>query len=69
MLTIRWDRAMHEISDVTSVPPAQVIIREKNEQMSRRALRDFWLKDGISQSDTVYEKVQMRKAVEISLKR
>lgn len=60
---------MHEINNVTSVPPAQVIIREKNVQMSRRALRDFWLKDGISQTGTVYEQVQLKKAVEISLKR
>ena len=60
---------MHEISNLTSVPPAQVIIREKKVQMSRRALRDFWLIDGISQASTVYEKVQLKKAVEISLKR
>lgn len=45
VLTILWDRAMYKISNVTQVPPTEVLIRENQ---ARRNLEYYWLSDDSS---------------------
>ena len=69
ILTIKWDREMQQITDVTSVPPAEVILRQESSQR-RRSLQDdaYWISDYFGSIDG-YEKVGIKKAVEVRLER
>ena len=59
VLTIRWDREMKEITNMTSLPPTEVMIRET----MRRRLQTYILGDSLDGQ----ERVQVKKAVEVVL--
>ena len=71
VLTIEWDREIREISDLEQIPPSRVMIRDtaETDENTGRRLEQFWLGDYYGSIIDGYEKVEVKRAIEIIMQR